>query len=727
MKNKKLTILLILSLFLMGISMTSLGSAAKSSGVRPLEEIALMDLTHENFVERELAFREGESVVSAKGSSIVAPVSIGEDFVFTVSDDGLGVSYNETFVVVLDGVHGIILITQDAVDSFDGVNYHFANPIGDDSEPWLRSEDLISAAQLAYLLDEFDNNMYESVTDVFGEPLARGDEGQKVWTLIFNIRDDAYYNPAAESYIAGYFSASESAENDMNIMHIDTYAWAARTGPDADRPFLYEGVFAHEFEHLVHFDQDQDEPSWVDEACAELAMFLCGYGHPAGQIANYMVNHMFVSFTFWGGALEDYGAAYLMALYYFEHYGGADFFRNLVQDPANGIEGIENTLAEEGYPGMTFAEIFDDLTIAIYLDDPTPGSLHGFDTLDVGTIDSWGYSVEYALEMMYGITPFGSSDWPLPFDLMSSWFLGAPQPYTAHYYRFGGSGPLNAALDGDELAGPGPYSGNYAWFSDVNAWAWRAIHQTFHIPLGGAALKFMTFFEIEEYWDFAYVEVHDLTTGNWTTLADINNYTITVDPFEQDNPNVPDGREPKDYQAKGEWNAFTEYSIYYDTDSDGWIPIEMDLTPFAGHDIEIFITTWQDGAFTYQMMYVDDIEITNGVLPLDDVETGTGGWSARPDYDGGSSWVISECFEQNNWQATLIETLWQPTERYSTKKNTKATKLLSETQMEMDFATQSGAIFDITSTPLQSRRTQVLIVSNRADHILPADYWFGFW
>ena len=154
-------------------------------------------------------------------------------FTITVSDNGLGVDYDETFVVVLDGANGIILIEKAAFDAFDGTDYIFPNPNG----CW-RPEDRISHAQLEYLLDEFDNNMWPTNTSVFGEPLARGDEGQKVWTLIFNIRDESYYDCAQTSYIAGYFSASESAENNKNIMHIDSYDWANRTGPDAARPFL---------------------------------------------------------------------------------------------------------------------------------------------------------------------------------------------------------------------------------------------------------------------------------------------------------------------------------------------------------------------------------------------------------------------------------------------------------------------------------------------------------
>jgi hypothetical protein len=46
--------------------------------------------------------------------------------------------------------------------------------------------------------------------------------------------------------------------------------------------------------------------------------------------------------------------------------------------------------------------------------------------------------------------------------------------------------------------------------------------------------------------------------------------------------------------------------------------------------------------------------------------------------------------------------------------------------MVMDADTQSGEITGIATTPAESRRTQVLIVTNRSDHILTSDYWVEF-
>jgi hypothetical protein len=417
-----------------------------------------------------------------------------------------------------------------------------------------------------------------------------------------------------------------------------------------------------------------------------------------------MVFHPFTSLTFWGSTLADYGVSYLFILYLYEKFGGAPLISALVQEQANGIEGIENTLAAFGHSD-TFDEIFDDWTIANYLDDTRVNDRYGYNTLDIGTIDSWGY---------WGIDPF-----EVPIGFYSSLFFGSPQPYTAHYYRFGGQPTLRTALDGDDTAGNPAHSGTYEWYSDAEAWAWRSFYQTFTIPAGGAALSFYTFYEIEEDWDYGYVEVYDHDTGEWYTLDDPSMPTcVFPDEYEacmvdyvahgQDNPNTPDGREPTDYEAAGRWHAFTGYS-------GGWLPVSMDLGTFAGHTIDLYFTTWQDGAFTLQMMYVDDIAITE-IGFLDDVEAGEDGWTT-------TGWYVTDGIWDNNWEATLIESLWQPTARYPKPERWHARELLGEMHMLVDNATESGEITDIPTTPAESRRTQVLIVSNRSDHIITADYW----
>ena len=265
MRKKQFFVLLIVFAFINVAGFTMIFVTAKSSDLPiPLSFHDTMGVTPEMLGEKEVAMRkravEVGSAVATGASPYGDPATIGGELIITVSDMGAGIDYDETFVVIMDGTHGIILIEKAAYDGYDAVTdeYVFPNPHG----IW-RTEDRISTAKLPYLLAEFDDNIYPTDTAIFGQHLFRGDEGQKVWILIHNIRDESYYEDF-QFYVAGYFSSSEDAQNNKNMMHIDSYDWNNRVGPGVARPYLYEGVFAHEFQHLNHFDQDPDEPSWVD-------------------------------------------------------------------------------------------------------------------------------------------------------------------------------------------------------------------------------------------------------------------------------------------------------------------------------------------------------------------------------------------------------------------------------------------------------------------------------
>ena len=112
-------------------------------------------------------------------------------------------------------------------------------------------------------------------------------------TLVDNVRDDNYYLGVndAPTYIAGFFSSQINELLDRNVMTIDAFDWLHRTGANPTdeptigpvhqsrpgRPYLYEGTFAHEYQHLLEYYQDPDEVSWVNEGLSDFAQTLTGY------------------------------------------------------------------------------------------------------------------------------------------------------------------------------------------------------------------------------------------------------------------------------------------------------------------------------------------------------------------------------------------------------------------------------------------------------------------
>ena len=110
-----------------------------------------------------------------------------------------------------------------------------------------------------------------------------------------------------------------------------------------------------------------------------------------------------------------------------------------------------------------------------------------------------------------------------------------------------------------------------------------------------AEFKFNAFYEIEEDWDYASVQVKD-ASGEWTAIQG----TITTD-------TNPFGQNP------GHGITGT---------SDGWEAASFDLSAYAGQVIDVKINYWTDPFVAMAGLYVDDIQVVvdGEVVAADDVE-----------------------------------------------------------------------------------------------------------
>jgi len=641
-----------------------------------------------------------------------------QDMEISVSDFGLNIDYDQNFRWVMTGTHCYIYVAYDLLPPYYNYydpatdEYVFVNPNYPPHVPpggWTPM-DRISTAYLTYFMNEFDNTIYPTCTGIFGMPINRPANDSRIYILIMNIRDGSYYDSSYTWYVAGYFSWGEAAAEDKNMIHIDSYDWQRRVGPGVARPYLYESVFAHELEHLIHNDIDPGEESWVDEGLADLSGYFCGYGHESGHIYYYLTYHLLTSLTFWGGALENYGACYLFQLYLWEHFGGTPFTMDLVSNPLHGIDGIMDTLSDRGYT-ISFDEIFRRWAIANYIDDTSIGNgEYGYFTLDIPSRDTWGISIEYRVHNNWIGGPYGRG-----FYMASEEWYGPQQPYTAQYFdlAFNPSlGPAYFDYGGDEYSGVIPYSGDYHWWAGMGNWAWRKLSQGFSIPDTGATLYFRTYYEIETDWDYAYVEVHDLDTDTWTTLPGL--YTTTTLPQPQDNPNTPAGREPMDYYAAGEWNALTGFSP-------GYYEEQMDLTPFADHNIDLYFVYWTDGAYNEQGFYLDDISIPE-IGFFDNVESGADGWTHEP------GWIMcNPTYFPNTWTGAVfsvsgVDGYRKPSFRYKMRDGPGMVNF-TPGKLHRVWPLQSGSL-TIPTEYVNAGHMYVGVFWNGAPHILRGNYWF---
>ncbi|MDP2172865.1 MAG: FlgD immunoglobulin-like domain containing protein [Candidatus Cloacimonadaceae bacterium] len=127
-------------------------------------------------------------------------------------------------------------------------------------------------------------------------------------------------------------------------------------------------VLAHELAHLIHWGQDANEETWLNEGCAELAMVVYGIPDPITGFPSAPDNNL----TAWNQTFADYVKVMLFFTYLQEHYDSTGMIRSLVENPSNGIVSLIQEIAIH-YPNLTFADIFCNWNIANALDRLTPG------------------------------------------------------------------------------------------------------------------------------------------------------------------------------------------------------------------------------------------------------------------------------------------------------------------------------------------------------------------
>ncbi|MDZ4183246.1 MAG: FlgD immunoglobulin-like domain containing protein, partial [Candidatus Cloacimonadaceae bacterium] len=138
-------------------------------------------------------------------------------------------------------------------------------------------------------------------------------------------------------------------------------------------------VLAHELQHLIHWGQDANEETWLNEGCSELAMVVYGVPDPITGFPNNPDNNL----TAWNQTFADYVKVMLFFTYLKEHYDGTGMIRDLVSDPANGIASLNQQIAIH-HPQTTFGDIFANWGVANILDAPTPGNgLYNYQYLDL--------------------------------------------------------------------------------------------------------------------------------------------------------------------------------------------------------------------------------------------------------------------------------------------------------------------------------------------------------
>ncbi len=179
--------------------------------------------------------------------------------------------------------------------------------------------------------------------------------------------------------------------------------------------------------------------------------------------------------------------------------------------------------------------------------------------------------------------------------------------------RWGGTGKLNALrvnLPPKHFYVNTPHSGAWEWFGGKADLIDTTLRRTVDLNgTTGPQLSFWTWYDIEEDWDFGFVQVSTDGGATWTSLP-IEGTTDTI---------VADGHP----EIAANMPGFTG-------SSGGWVYKTADLSAYAGQVIQLQFRYMTDWGTTMAGFYVDDIAVTadGAALFTDDVETLDAAWTA---------------------------------------------------------------------------------------------------
>jgi hypothetical protein len=193
--------------------------------------------------------------------------------------------------------------------------------------------------------------------EVFGQP-PDIDHNGKVFLLLIDVRDD-FVPDSSETFVAGYFDPLDQLQqgNLADIIYLDTNPGLIN---GHTTPFTLS-ILAHEYQHLIHYGQDQREELWINEGLSELAPVLMGLPHR--DFASYLANTN-VQLDRFDNELSDYARCGLFFLYSWVQLG-TQYIQELVQRDKTGVEGIESTLVH--YQDLSFDDLVLNWHLANYM------------------------------------------------------------------------------------------------------------------------------------------------------------------------------------------------------------------------------------------------------------------------------------------------------------------------------------------------------------------------
>jgi hypothetical protein len=390
--------------------------------------------------------------------------------------------------------------------------------------------------------------------------------------------------------VAGYFSSPDEYHPDVHEYSNahEMFVFNADNSP-LDDTYTY-GVLAHEFQHMIHWKQDRNEASWVNEGFSELAVLLNGY-YVSGADDEF-ASDPDVQLTDWGPDPgtngPHYGGSFLFMAYFLDRFGD-QATQALVKDPQNGMESVDDILKSinatdkaTGQP-ITANDLFMDWAVTNYLLD--------------GSVGDGRYVYHNYADAPQVSDTETLSDCP-------GQVSGTVRQYGADYIHFSCDGKHTLRFEGATQTGLLPadaHSGKMAFWSNKGDESDMTLTREFDFSgaAGPLTLKYQTWYDLETDYDYVYLEASTDGGKTWEIL-----------------------KTPSSTDSNPSGNS---YGWGYNDKTSGWIEEAVDLSQFKGQKVQLRFEYVTDAAVNGEGFMLDDLSVPE-IQYSTDFESDNGGW-----------------------------------------------------------------------------------------------------
>jgi len=450
---------------------------------------------------------------------------------------------------------------------------------------WVQNGVSYDEKELKDLADTFENKIYPTDREFFGSEWSPGIDGDPHIYIL--------YAKGLGSSIAGYFSSADEISplaHPYSNAH-EMFDFNADNTNLGDN-FTY-GVLAHEFQHMIHFAQDRNETSWINEGFSEVASFLNGYD--VGGFDWLYISDPDLQLNDWpndqNATSPHYGASFLYLAYFLDRFG-EDATKAVVKDLANGFDGIDTVLKQLNVTDsvtqqpITADDVFIDWAVTNYILDDNVGD---------GRYIYHNYSSANRASATETISTCPQS--PLTRNV---------HQYGVDYIDINCSGDHTLHFEGSTVTGLLPvnaYSGKYAFWSNKGDESDMTLTHEFDFTnvSGPINLTYQTWYDLEKDYDYLFLEA-STDSQHWQIIKTLSG--------TDENP------------------SGNSYGWGYNGTSNDWIEESVDLSEFAGKKIQLRFEYVTDAAINGEGFLLDDVKI-DAVNYQSDFEMDDAGWDPK--------------------------------------------------------------------------------------------------